>query len=97
MLVRWFAFVCMPERTCHRIPFEQLVMPYFDSLYNFACWLTPRPHEAEDLVQETYARALKGFLVPTGHEFSRLDLQDPANTSLTSVPGEGDRYCAARS
>ena len=36
-------------------------MPLFDRLYNFACWLTQDRHEAEDLVQETYAKALKGF------------------------------------
>lgn len=36
-------------------------MPLFDRLYNFACWLTEDRHEAEDLVQETYAKALKGF------------------------------------
>lgn len=36
-------------------------MPLFERLYNFACWLTQDRHEAEDLVQETYAKALKGF------------------------------------
>ena len=36
-------------------------MPHFDRLYNFACWLTHDRNEAEDLVQETYAKALKGF------------------------------------
>jgi RNA polymerase sigma-70 factor (ECF subfamily) len=41
--------------------FEQLAMPHFDRLYNFACWLTQDRQEAEDLVQETYAKALKGF------------------------------------
>jgi RNA polymerase sigma-70 factor, ECF subfamily len=41
--------------------FEQLAMPHFDRLYNFASWLTHDRHEAEDLVQETYAKALKGF------------------------------------
>jgi RNA polymerase sigma-70 factor, ECF subfamily len=41
--------------------FEQLAMPLFDRLYNFACWLTQDRSEAEDLVQETYAKALKGF------------------------------------
>ena len=41
--------------------FEQLAMPHFDRLYNFACWLTHDRQEAEDLVQETYVKALKGF------------------------------------
>ncbi len=36
-------------------------MPLFERLYNFACWLTQDRSEAEDLVQETYAKALKGF------------------------------------
>jgi len=41
--------------------FEELAMPLFDSLYNFAHWLTQNRDEAEDLVQETYVKALKGF------------------------------------
>lgn len=36
-------------------------MPLFEPLYNFAHWLTRNREEAEDLVQETYAKALKGF------------------------------------
>ena len=36
-------------------------MPLFPSLYNFAHWLTQNRDEAEDLVQETYMKALKGF------------------------------------
>jgi RNA polymerase sigma-70 factor, ECF subfamily len=41
--------------------FEQLAMPLFDQLYNHACWLTGDRTDAEDLVQETYAKAMKGF------------------------------------
>ncbi len=41
--------------------FEQLALPLFDRLYNFAHWLTQNRDEAEDLVQETYFKALKGF------------------------------------
>lgn len=41
--------------------FEPLAMPLFDQLFNHACWLTGDRADAEDLVQETYAKALKGF------------------------------------
>jgi len=41
--------------------FEQLAMPLFDQLYNHAHWLAGDRVDAEDLVQETYAKALKGF------------------------------------
>jgi RNA polymerase sigma-70 factor (ECF subfamily) len=41
--------------------FEELALPLFDSLYNFARWLSHNGDEAEDLVQETYAKALRGF------------------------------------
>ena len=34
--------------------FEDLAIPLFDQLYNFAHWLTRNRDEAEDLVQETY-------------------------------------------
>jgi RNA polymerase sigma factor (sigma-70 family) len=41
--------------------FEELAMPLFDSLYNFASWLAHNKSNAEDLVQETYLKALRGF------------------------------------
>jgi RNA polymerase sigma-70 factor, ECF subfamily len=41
--------------------FEDLALPLFDQLYNFARWLTHDSAEADDLVQETYAKALRGF------------------------------------
>jgi len=41
--------------------FEELALPLFDSLYNFARWLVRDQNEAEDLVQETYLKALRGF------------------------------------
>jgi RNA polymerase sigma-70 factor (ECF subfamily) len=44
-----------------RIEFEELAMPLFDSLYNFGRWLVHNREEAEDLVQETYLKALRGF------------------------------------
>jgi RNA polymerase sigma-70 factor (ECF subfamily) len=41
--------------------FQELALPLFDQLYNFAHWLTQNREEAEDLVQETYTKALRGF------------------------------------
>jgi RNA polymerase sigma factor (sigma-70 family) len=41
--------------------FEELAMPLFDSLCNFARWLARNQDDAEDLVQETYLKALCNF------------------------------------
>lgn len=41
--------------------FEELAMPLFDQLYNFACWLAGDRTAAEDLVQETFMKGLRGF------------------------------------
>jgi RNA polymerase sigma-70 factor (ECF subfamily) len=49
------------NRATSAAAFETLAMPLFEQLYNFARWLTQDATEAEDLVQETYAKALRGF------------------------------------
>jgi RNA polymerase sigma-70 factor (ECF subfamily) len=41
--------------------FERLALPLFASLYNHAFWLTGNQAEAEDLVQETFYKALRAF------------------------------------
>ena len=41
--------------------FEESAVPLFDSLYNFARWLVHNQNDAEDLVQEAYLKALRGF------------------------------------
>ncbi|MEA1990431.1 MAG: sigma-70 family RNA polymerase sigma factor [Pseudomonadota bacterium] len=41
--------------------FEQLVSAYANDLYRYAYWLCKQPILAEDLVQETFARAWKSI------------------------------------
>jgi RNA polymerase sigma-70 factor (ECF subfamily) len=68
--------------------FEQLAMPLFDSLYNFAHWLTGNRVDAEDLVQETYAKALKGFRsFQDGTNLRAWMFRILRNTFLTSRTG----------
>jgi RNA polymerase sigma-70 factor, ECF subfamily len=46
--------------------FEQEVLPYLDQLYSAALRMTRNPADAEDLVQETFAKAYASF-----HQFQR--------------------------
>jgi RNA polymerase sigma-70 factor, ECF subfamily len=70
--------------------FEELAMPLFDQLYNFARWLTQNREEAEDLVQETYTKALKGFSsFQLGTNFRAWMYRILRNTFLTSRTGLG--------
>jgi len=63
-------------------------MPLFDQLYNHACWLTGDRVEAEDLVQETYAKALKGFAsFAEGTNIRAWMFRILRNTFLTSRSG----------
>ena len=41
--------------------FEEAVMPHLDAAYNLARWLTRNEHDAQDMVQEAYLRALRFF------------------------------------
>jgi RNA polymerase sigma-70 factor (ECF subfamily) len=78
----------MPEQSLPAESFEQLAMPHFDRLYNFACWLTQDRQEAEDLVQETYAKALKGFSsFQPGTNFRAWIYKILRNAFLTSRTG----------
>src|SRR5690349_20856311 len=68
--------------------FEAMAMPLFDSLYNFAHWLAQNREDAEDLVQETYAKALKGFSsFQPGTNFRAWMFRILRNTFLTSRTG----------
>jgi len=69
--------------------FEELAMPLFGQLYNFAHWLAQNREEAEDLVQETYVKALKGFgTFQPGTNFRAWMYRILRNTFLTSRSGK---------
>ena len=51
----------MPSAAAPSAAFEELALPLFPSLYNHAFWLTRNHAEAEDLVQETFSKALRAF------------------------------------
>src|SRR6201999_1461025 len=82
----WFSLVYVSEKSA--VSFEQLALPLFDRLYNFAQWLTRNREEAEDLVQETYTKALRGFRsFQQGTNFRAWIYQILRNTFLTSRTG----------
>jgi len=65
--------------------FEELAMPLFDSLYNFARWLVQNSNDAEDLVQESYLKALRSFAsFQPGTNFRAWMFQILRNTFLSS-------------
>jgi RNA polymerase sigma-70 factor (ECF subfamily) len=41
--------------------FEELFLPHLDAAYNLARWIVERDQDAQDVVQEAYARAFKSF------------------------------------
>jgi RNA polymerase sigma-70 factor, ECF subfamily len=53
--------MCVSAERAQSESFEELAMPLFDQLYNFAHWLAQDRDQAEDLVQETYTKALRSF------------------------------------
>jgi RNA polymerase sigma-70 factor (ECF subfamily) len=68
--------------------FEGAALPLFDQLYNLAHWLTGDRVDAEDLVQETYAKALKGITsFQEGTNFRAWMYRILRNTFLTSRSG----------
>lgn len=60
-------------------------MPLFDSLYNFARWLVHNQSDAEDLVQETFRKALISFAsFQPGTNFRAWMFRILKNTFLSS-------------
>lgn len=78
------------------IDFEDLVAPLLSGLYNFAYWLARNPADAEDLVQETLLKALRGFSsFEPGTNFKAWILRILRNTFLTSQTGLAARRTVA--
>jgi RNA polymerase sigma-70 factor (ECF subfamily) len=65
--------------------FEELAMPLLPSLYNVAFWLSRNATDGEDLVQETFLKALRGFdTFEPGTNFKAWIFRILRNTYLTS-------------
>lgn len=65
--------------------FEKLAIPLLNSTYNFARWLVRNDHDAEDLVQETYLKALGNFSsFQSGTNFRAWIFRILRNTFLNS-------------
>lgn len=68
--------------------FEELALPLLPSLYNVAFWLTRNATDAEDLVQETFLKALRGFAsFEPGSNFKAWIFRILRNSYLTSRGG----------
>jgi RNA polymerase sigma factor (sigma-70 family) len=75
----------MPPDLTRSADFEQLALPLFASLYNHAHWLTRDQAEAEDLVQESFSKALRAFdAFQPGSNFKAWMFRILRNTFLTT-------------
>jgi RNA polymerase sigma-70 factor, ECF subfamily len=82
------AYRTMLSETSRSDTFEQLALPLFPSLYNHAFWLTRDQAEAEDLVQETFSKALRAFdSFQPSTNFKAWIFRILRNTFLTSRTG----------
>ena len=68
--------------------FADLALPLLPALYNLANWLTRHAADAEDLVQESLLKALRGFAgFEPGTNFKAWIFRILRNTYLTSRSG----------
>jgi RNA polymerase sigma-70 factor (ECF subfamily) len=57
----WNKWVAKQVQQSKEELFERTVVPYLDSAYNLARWLTRNEQDAQDVVQEAFLRALRSF------------------------------------
>jgi RNA polymerase sigma-70 factor (ECF subfamily) len=76
--------------------FERLALPLLPSLYNIAFWLSHNAADAEDVVQETFLKALRGFdAFEPDSNFKAWIFRILRNTYLTSRSGLAARRTVA--
>src|SRR5580692_10719101 len=76
--------------------FEDMALPLLPSLYNVAAWLARSPADAEDLVQETFLKGMRGFGgFEVGTNFKAWIFRILRNTYLTSQSGLAARRTVA--
>ena len=82
-----FAAATSPENSSVA-EFEELAMPLVNSAFNLARWLVRNDDDAEDLVQETYLKALRNFgSFQPGTNFRAWVYRILRNTFLNSHTG----------
>lgn len=85
-LLRWKRAV--GEIGSETLAFEELALPLTSALYNLAFWLARNDLDAEDLVQEAFLKALRGFAsFEPGSNFKAWIFRILRNTYLTSRTG----------
>jgi RNA polymerase sigma-70 factor (ECF subfamily) len=72
----------LPEES-KAVRFEEIALPHLSAAYNLARWLVRDDHDAEDVVQEAYLRALKYFGGYRGGESRTWLLTIVRNTSYS--------------
>jgi RNA polymerase sigma-70 factor (ECF subfamily) len=85
-----------PDKSARAVGFEELAAPLLPALYNHAVWLARNASDAEDLVQETYLKALRGYGgFEVGTNFKAWIFRILRNTYLTSRTGLAARRTVA--
>ena len=74
--------------------FEEVALPHITAAYNLARWLTRNDHDAQDVVQEAYLRALKFFPGFRGSDGRPWLLKIVRNTCFTWLQRNRPREAA---